>query len=37
MDLLIDTTMRRRINSMTTQELYVYVWELYNKYKNVNR
>jgi hypothetical protein len=30
---VIDTTMRARIDAMTTAELYKYVWDLYRKLK----
>ena len=29
----IDTSLRSRIHSMSTEELYKYVWDLYNKFK----
>lgn len=31
--MIIDTSLRTRIHAMSTEELYKYVWELYNKLK----
>ena len=32
--MIINTTLRKKIHSMTTDELYKYVWDLYKKMKN---